>query len=97
MFEDLLKSLKREPKDFDYWLFVAKVCHQRTRDGTMEKIYVNPEEEIFEESSEIKFELNDPKLASATGNNTFRIALDVFLVPTPKIDDVLKKIIDMSQ
>ena len=92
MFQDLLKSLKTAKMEFDYWLFVATVCHQQSSRG-QEHIYVNAEEEVFEEFAEKKVELSDTKVP---GSNV-RVTLNALLLPTDKIDDALNKVISLSQ
>lgn len=94
MFQDLLQSLKKEKKEYDYWLFVAKVCQQMPN---QERIYVNPEEEVFEEFSEFKFEV-ESKLAAANSEvSSMRTSLTAFFVPKAKINDAINKINILSQ
>jgi len=86
----------------DYWLFLAKIYSEATRKNnhkTIEMIYANPEEEIFEQFSEFKFEIPYGNKASKStagnwskGDATLEATLKVLLVPKLKINDALKKI-----
>ena len=86
----------------DYWLFLSKVYAEATRKNnrkTVETIYANPEEEIFEEFSEFKFEIPyGSKASKSTSGNwsktdaTLEPTLKVLLVPKLKINDALKKV-----
>ena len=84
----------------DYWLFLAKIYTEQTRKNnrkTVEMIYANPEEETFEEFSELKFEIpygnKAPKSTSGDwSKNELEPLLRVFFVPKSKINDALSKI-----
>lgn len=96
MFQDLMKSLEKEKLEFDYWLFVAKVFQEGNK---TERIYVNPEEEIFEEFGECKCEMAQPNApaASTSTGKALRSTFSIFLMPTSKINDALNKVISLSQ
>ena len=84
----------------DYWLFLAKIYSEQTRKNnrkTIEMIYANPEEETFEEFSELKFEIpygnKAPKSTSGDWSKSeLEPLLRVFIVPKNKINDALSKI-----
>ena len=84
----------------DYWLFFAKIYTEQTRKNNrkmVETIYANPEEETFEEFSELKFEIpygsKAPKSTSGDwSKNELEPTLKVLLVPKNRINDALTKI-----
>jgi protein BCP1 len=55
MYESLIKDLSENKTEFDYWFFLAKIF---SSDGSDDKIYANPEEQVFEEFAECRFEVS---------------------------------------
>lgn len=98
MFQDLMKSLEKEKLEFDYWLFVARVYQKSAESSTgkPERMYVNPEEEIFEEFSECKTEIAQTTSGSSNAGG-MRSLFSIFLVPTLKINEALNKVISLSE
>jgi protein BCP1 len=84
----------------DYWLFLTKIYTEQTRKNNrkmIETIYANPEEETFEEFSELKFEIPYGNKASKStsgdwSKNELEPTLKVLLVPKLRINDALTKI-----
>lgn len=100
MFQDLLKSLEKEKLEFDYWLFVAKVYQKPSGGGAAaERVYVNPEEEIFEEFGECKVEipLTNSSGTSSAAAAALRPSFKIFLLPASKVNDALNKVINLSE
>jgi len=104
MLESLVNDLKalNEAKtdedkvaDPDYWLFVVKHYVQAAGSDGCTKIYANPEEEVFEEFAEFKFELTNSKQKNAFDADTTPV-VSVALVPygnVPKCIDKIKTLI----
>jgi protein BCP1 len=110
MFESLNKDLdkinkeKRDDSDFkvnepaDYWLFLSRVFNEPSNSGSSSKVYSNSEEEIFEEFSNIKFEISyinsnsgSSKAATSSSANE-QVFLRVFLLPNENIKPAMDKI-----
>ena len=95
-------AASKEASTIDYWLFLTKIYAEVSRKDnrkTVELIYSNPEEEIFEEFAEFKFEIPyGSKASKSTAGNwskndaTLEPILKVLLVPKPKVNDALSKI-----
>lgn len=106
MFEDLLKDIDSSAgdesqssastlKNFDYWVFLAKYyVDDDDTSNRSEKIYANAEEEVFDEFSEIKYELkaSGPKGASSSGDDSLKSHLKVLIIHKDKINDALQKV-----
>ena len=104
MLESLVKDLKalNEAKadedkvaDPDYWLFIVKHYSQASGSDGCTKIYANPEEEVFEEFCEFKYELTNSKQKNAFDTDTTPV-VNVVLVPysnVPKCIDKIKTLI----
>ena len=94
----------------DYWLFISKLYNEcedsvhgksskKPSNAAQQVIYANPEEEIFEEFSELKFEISygDRASKSSAGNWSANDPdllpiLNVLLVPCDKVQTVLNKV-----
>lgn len=108
------KEAEVKPVDSDYWLFISKLynecedsVHGKSSKSSKSKaqqqqeqvIYANPEEEVFEEFSELKFEISygDRASKSSAGNWSANDPdllpiLNVLLVPCDKVQTVLNKV-----
>jgi hypothetical protein len=98
MFESLLKDIDETKLEYDYWLFLSKIYDESNSNGncssTLEsssKMYSNPEEEVFEEMSEFKFEISYSNKASKNSDEP-NLILSCFLLPKNKINDAITKI-----
>ena len=94
----------------DYWLFISKLYNEcedsvhgksskKPSNAAQQVIYANPEEEVFEEFSELKFEISygDRASKSSAGNWSANDPdllpiLNVLLVPCDKVQTVLNKV-----
>ena len=92
----------------DYWLFISKLyneCEDSVHGKSSKKppqqqvIYANPEEEVFEEFSELKFEISYGDRASKSSAGNWSASdpdllptLNVLLVPCDKVQTVLNKV-----
>ena len=110
MFESLMIDLDKlsaehEIKKARYWLFLSKYFIQdateakSSKASTATNIYSNPEEEVFEEFSEHKFEISYAgKLSNATNGKwsdsdaILQPNLKGFLVPSSKIREAIEKV-----
>ena len=95
MFESLLKDLDQTKLEYDYWLFISKIYDETNANGssssTSSKIYSNAEEEVFEELSELKFEIPYCNKASKSEDEK-NLIFSCFLLPKNKINDAITKI-----
>lgn len=111
MFESLMLDLDKLSADHDikkasYWLFLSKYFVQdasneakSSNHSTSTTIYSNPEEEVFEELSEHKFEISYAgKLSNATNGKwsdsdaILQPNLKGFFVPSNKIREAIEKV-----
>jgi len=113
MFESLLSDLEtikssNVENDFssDYWLFISKRFEtdpeeQEANNTNTEPnlIYANPEEEVFEEFSEFKFEITGGKQTAKSTNGKWTnkdpvlmASINCLIVPFDKIKDCIEKI-----
>ncbi|CAF0732019.1 unnamed protein product [Brachionus calyciflorus] len=109
MFESLLEDVKNLSEDSankktDYWLFLARVfVEDRPKGKSSSKLnapeieYSNPEEEIFEEFSEFKFDISYGQIVpKATGwskdDSSLTPCLRLLVLNKNKVNDALEKI-----
>lgn len=111
MFESLLEDVQKLSDDSankksEYWLFLSRIFSEEknkaknsSKLNAPETQYANPEEEIFEEFSEFKFDVSyGHKVSKATGGKWSKDdpslipSLKLFIIDKNKVKDALEKI-----
>ncbi|KAL3863580.1 hypothetical protein ACJMK2_005331 [Sinanodonta woodiana] len=106
IFESLVKEMekarqKKMKYDFNYYLMLCKSLKMTTDAGTQQDVFfINSEEEIFRDASELNFSYSvaDEKAAVGKGGWSSEEDMDSFrtvlLIPAEKLDNIIQRIKD---